>query len=527
MRVLLLGNVNMAPLVDALSELDAELGGFDDALLQLLDPASRAHAADVNAVVVHLDGDEFLGRGHAASELVKAVESFVERNPGKLVVLNTFSVSPEEPSSYAVALAEKSSRLAQAREANARLRELARRRPAALLLDLELLYWRFGADSLVSDTFFYLGRIRYTNRMFRELARHIEQLLRGALDRGRKVLALDADGILWRGVIGEDGVGGIGLSEEGAGKAHRDFQALVRDLGNTGVLLVLLSKNEASDVESAFLEHPMMVLSLDDFAASRIDWEPKEANLRAVAGQLGLGLDSFVFLDDSPVEREWMRRALPEVAVPEVPARIEELPRWFLREVVYPFFPRTRLTAEDRERKSRYRARGQREQTRRTLSPDSFLASLDIRLDLELDPRRHLTRASQLSQRTNQFNLTGRRWNVAEMQALLDGPDHEVFLLDYSDRFGREGIVGLLVVDLAAGEIENLLLSCRVIGRGVERTLVECAEAAVRRRGGREVHGCFVPSGRNAPAADLFERCGFVAVGTDPDGTRRWRKELS
>jgi len=525
MRALLLGNVNLAPIAGEFRELEVELGGYDDWLPQLLAPGSAAHSAEIEVVVVHLDGDEFFGRGGDVEELIAAAGAFRERNPSKLLVLNSFCTSPEDPATYA-APGEPGSRLSLERAANAKLLAFAKQHPGVLLLDLELLYRRFGADALVSDAFWYLGRVRYTKRMLRELARHLELLLRGALDRGRKLLVLDLDGTLWGGVLGEDGASGIALSEDGKGKVFRDLQKSLKALREAGVLLAIASKNNPDEVEAVFREHPMMVLSLADFAAVRVGWGAKDESLREIAAELSLGLDALVFLDDSPAERELVRRALPEVAVPEPPGRIEALPRWLLREVVYPFFPRWRTTAEDRARPAHYQARRERESAQSSLTHAGFLESLAIRIDFSLDPREHVERASQMTQRTNQFNVTTRRYTVPELRAIIGNSSHRTLLLSYEDRFGKEGIVGLAIVALETAEIDTLLLSCRVIGRGIEVALVAAAEAAARAHGVRRLSARFVPTGRNAPAADVFERCGYALVRSDADGTRHYAKEL-
>jgi len=525
MKALVISNVNMAPITAVLREITAEVPDYDDFMLQLVDGGSAAHREEFDIIISHIDGDVFLSGGCDPGEYTDAVRSFCERNPRKLVLVNTFCLKPETPTTYSNLWADSQSPLGLEHQANQLLVELAHSQQNVMLLDMGLLYRRFGHESLTSPTFWYLGRIRYTQRMMKELARHMEQLLRGYLNQARKVLVLDADNTLWGGVIGEDGLSGIELSEDGKGKVYRDFQERVKFLHRMGVLLALNSRNNLAEVEEAF-GHPMMVLSLEEFSAVEVNWEDKDENMRCIAQKLGVGLDSMVFIDDSARDRAWVSSRLEEIAVPEFPSEVENLPDWFLRDVAYPYFPRYRLTDEDLARPAQYAVRSRRDQARRELGRDEFIKGLDIKLNFALDPAQSIERASQLTQKTNQFNVTTRRYSVPETQAMVEDPLCCVLLVDYEDRFGKEGIIGLAIVNLDEGEIDSLLLSCRVIGRDVENVLLREAEAAIRQAGRKRARASFIPTAKNAPASQLFPMNGYKLVSEDPEGRKLFEKDL-
>ena len=526
MKTLVLGNTNLAPLRDVMRELDLEFGDYGDYRLQLHDRGARAHASDVERLLLILDGDLLFAEGQDPAELVGEIAAFADAHPTKQVLVTTWSVDPASPRSYAEIWAEEGSPLEWQARGRAELVEAARQRANLLVLDMDLVVSALGRERLLAPNFWYLGRIRYSQIGFERIGSHLRQLLRAARYESRKVLVLDLDGTLWGGTLGEEGFGGIRLSEDGEGRVYRDLQQAILSLRQTGVLLALSSKNDREAVEEVFEKHPMMRLRLEDFAALRVDWREKDEHLREIAAELGLGLDSLVFLDDSPRERAWIEARLPEVAVPPFPERLEELPHWFRDQVAMGHFPRYRLTSEDRMRPKRYAARRSRLREEALLGRESFLQSLEIRIDTDLDPSRHVERAAQLTQRTNQFNLTARRYSAEEISLRARDPGWKVILARYEDRFGAEGIVGVALVDLRSGEIDSLLASCRVLGRGVEQALLGRAEDSVREAGHQRCVASFRPSGRNQRAREFLPSAGYRVLETRAGGEIRYERSL-
>jgi FkbH-like protein len=334
-------------------------------------------------------------------------------------------------------------------------------------------------------------------------------------------VAVDADNTLWGGVVGEDGALGVLLGDDFPGSAYRDFQKLLLHWRRQGVLLTLLSRNNEADVWEVFDRRPEMVLRREDVSGWRIGWEPKPDNLRALAEAMSLGLDSFVFIDDDPMEVERMRAAWPEVAcvqLPADPARIvDEVARHRL-------FERLRTTTEDRGRAGMMADEGRRSELRSRLSPQEFLASLQLRVRVFDAAEEHVARITQLVNKTNQFNLTTLRRDEAEIRRLMAAADHRVYGLSAQDRFGDYGLTGAAILrDLGPScEIDTFLLSCRILGREVETAFLAALAREAGRRGRREMVARYVPTARNAPAADFLPRHGFAR---DPAG--RWMAALA
>lgn len=526
MKLLVLSNVNVAPIAGRLEGHDVSLGEYGDVVRVLADPTSDAYAGELDALVVLVDGDELLGAGDLAGELVEALAAYAAARPDVLVIASTVCADPATPLSYGAPLTDESG-WSRGIEANAALRRLTETHPNIALLDVNLVFDRHGRERLVAPTFWYAGRIPYTTLWFEECARHLGGLLDAYRSRARKVLVFDLDGTMWGGVLGEDGPGGIELGEDGVGKCYRDLQRRVQELQGTGVLLAVASKNEPADVDKVLAEHPMMVIRSADLATQRVDWNDKVTSLVSIAGELSLGLDSLVFLDDSPAERALVAEHLPEVAVPDFPTRPELLPTWFVREVVFPFFPKLRALDSDRAKTEQYRARGERARAiGSSVDLDGFLERLAMQIDLRVDDGFLVDRAAQMTQKTNQFNLTMQRFTPGEVQEMVDSTRHVVVTLGYSDRFGDEGVVGLAILDTETASVVVFLLSCRVIGRGVEDRLLERVEQAAGERGLDAILCTFVPAQRNGVASEFLGRRGWTEVETRPSGEVHYRRDL-
>ena len=312
----------------------------------------------------------------------------------------------------------------------------------------------------------------------------------------RKVLALDLDNTLWEGVVGEDGIDGI--------SPRTDFQREIKALKDRGILLVALSKNNPEDVEPVWSDR-RMVLKREDFVAMAIDWGCKADNLGRIAGELNLSADAFVFVDDNPVQREEMRAKRPEVAVPEFPPDLSRL------------FPARPLTAEDRDKTEQYRAEAERRRLAASVPHGEWLARLGIHTDVRRAATEDVPRLAQLSQKTNQFNVTDSRLTEGEVGALLADPRQVVLVLRAGDRYGEQGLVAFAraTVDGTRAEIADFVMSCRVMDRGIEDALLAALERELAARGVTTVTAAFRPTGRNEPARTLFARLGYATAGAN------------
>jgi FkbH-like protein len=375
--------------------------------------------------------------------------------------------------------------------------------------------WEWHARALGSAVFhdprlWYLARMRLNPRGLSALAELLARHIAARHGASAKIAAVDLDGVLWGGVVGEAGLRGIELGEEGVGLAFQDFQRELLRLRDLGILLALCSKNNPSDAHEILERHPGMVLRREHFAAERINWHDKATNLHELAVELDLGIGSFVFLDDNPIERGWVRQALPEVLVPELPDDPVERPA-MLRDM--PCFQRIVLTDADRGRAADYQAeRSRRVFAKTAASFEDFLASLEQQATIEPVSDASLARAAQLCQRTNQFNLTTRRHDAAELERMLGEDDTELYTLAVGDRFSDSGITGLAILRFShdEAEIDTFLMSCRILGRRLEDVLLAFLAERAEARGARFLVGRFTHTAKNAQVADFYSERGFT-----------------
>jgi FkbH-like protein len=353
----------------------------------------------------------------------------------------------------------------------------------------------------------------------------VARLLAAIRGRARKCLVLDLDNTLWGGVVGDDGVERFVIGQgSAAGEAFTGIQQYARRLKERGIVLAVCSKNDRAIAESAFAQHPDMVLALDDFAAFFANWDDKATNLRRIAETLDLGLDSLVFVDDNPAERALVRAELSAVEVPELP----DDPALFVRAISDGgYFEAVSFTDEDLARARRYQDNQQRAQELATATDmDGFLRGLAMTLWVGPIDSRTLVRVTQLVNKTNQFNVTTRRYTEPALQAFVADPRNLALQFRLVDRLGDNGLIAVL---LAAGsgdtlEIDTLLMSCRVLGRGVEQAMINELVSRAVARGLGTITGSYHPTARNAMVADLFARLGFTSAGpADDAGVTHWR----
>lgn len=321
----------------------------------------------------------------------------------------------------------------------------------------------------------------------------------------KKCIVLDLDNTLWGGVAGEDGKDGIALAMDERGSAYMAFQQALRDLHDRGIILAINSHNNENDALDIIDTHPNMILKRPHFAAMRLNWDDKAENLRALAKELNIGLDSMVFLDDSPVQRELVKATLPEVEVPEMPTDPSLYTQLLLS---LPYFETETITDEDKMRGNFYVTERLRlEAQKRYQSRDAFLESLGLSLEVQQDDTPSIARIAQLTEKTNQFNTNKRPYTEEEMGALMNDPRYAVFHARATDRFGDHGIIAVAIVEKAEAEwhVRTMLMSCRVFDRGIEQAFAHAIAAAARAEGASSVVFDFTPTEKNTPAQTFLE----------------------
>ena len=393
------------------------------------------------------------------------------------------------------------------------------------LLPLRQVLSRTAGERGQSRKLYYMARMRHGDAALRQIAHYSMRYLKPLKGLTRKCVVVDLDGTLWGGVVGEVGPEGIQLGPTAPGVEFVDFQEALLNLTKRGILLAVCSKNNPEDVMPVLREHKHMVLREEHFAALRINWRNKAENLADIAEELNIGLDSLVFLDDNPVERELVRQMLPGVLTVELPKDASQY-RSTLENLTD--FELLALTKEDEQRASQYQANRRRQALERSsASLDAYLHSLEIRAEIARAERHHVTRLVQMLNKTNQFNTTTRRYQAPEIERFVASPDHGVYVLEVADRFGEHGLVGAAIVRRERERwcIDNLLLSCRVMGLSVETVLLKRIYDAARLCDVPQLVGEFIPTAKNGPTADFYQRHGFQLSG-DGDGAQSWTLDL-
>lgn len=398
---------------------------------------------------------------------------------------------------------------------------------SGLLFDVDGLARAVGTAHWFDQRQWHAAKLPFAHDLVPLYADHAMRLVAGVGGASRKCLVLDLDNTLWGGVVGDDGLQGLVLGQgDAVGEAFVAVQQAAAWLRSRGVILAICSKNDADVARGAFAEHPDMVLRLDDIAVFQANWQDKATNLQAIARTLGIGTEALVLLDDSPAERELVRMTLPEVAVPELTADPADYPLLLL---AAGYFESVSFTDEDRQRAGLYRANAVRAELAASATDmAAYLASLDMVVRLSAFDSTGRSRIAQLTQRSNQFNLTTRRYDEAAIEAFEMRPDVFTLQVRLADRCGDNGMISIVICIQAGSEwiIDTWLMSCRVLNRRVEEAVLDVLAATGRSRGITRLTGHYLPTERNGMVRGHYPRLGF-APGPSADGVDVWHLDLA
>jgi len=491
---------------------------------EVLDPASGLYAFQPDIVIIGLHWRD-LHLPPVTEEPESAVRSRVAEVTGLWEALNAtarvhiiqygFDLPAEEPWGYlAAALPGGRERVIHA--VNQSLRQQAEAKNVSII-DTQRIAMEVGLARWSDPLMWSKARQHPGPEALPALAEALIAQVRAVCGLSRKVLACDLDNTLWGGVIGEDGLAGIRIGPgTPEGEAHAALQMYLKELAARGILLAVCSKNNPADAELPFREHSGMVLRLDDFAVFIANWSDKATNLRSLSSELSLGIDSFVFLDDNPIERDWIRAQLPQVAVPEPGPSIYGFLAALDRGR---YFETLVLSKEDRTRSMQYRGEAQRRQLQsEAQSLDDFLAGLEMQAACQPVSSKNLERVTQLTNKTNQFNLTTRRYTQAQVEELAARTDCWTGVFQLEDKFGDYGLIGVIFCGpstAAVWEIDTWLMSCRVLGRRMEQFMFDQLVRAAQAAGIHELIGVYRPTAKNPLVAHHYESLGFEPINKD------------
>ncbi len=478
-----------------------EFGEFDRLEQTLLDPDS-IFMSNVNGLNIVLTRPEDLISDRdkegtiRADRLLSAIRSYAVSNKG-LIVSNL----PPVVSSFFNGQPQTADKLRQWWQQQLESIE------GIQILDFATVIEDVGRVNARDASFEAIARAPYSQITYQELAIAITRLARSIFLPAKKVLALDCDGILWGGVVGEDGIDGIALSNDYPGRSFRLFQQHLLELKSRGILLVLVSKNEAADVWNVFDNHPEMVLNRSDIASYKINWQPKSTNLRKLADELNLGLDSFVFVDDSPIECLEVRTNSPEVTVIDLPTEpalyVETLAKLWC-------FDAATITTEDSNRTELVLQERQRRESKTNVTNlETYLASLELVVEIRSAQARDLPRIAQLTQKTNQFNLSLIRRSLTEIQQI--SASSSILALNLQDRFGDYGLVGAAILNRQNEDLylDTFLMSCRALGRGVEQLFLSTIFDLASQQDVKTIVAPYCVGARNSQVKTFLSDRGF------------------
>jgi FkbH-like protein len=392
--------------------------------------------------------------------------------------------------------------------------------PRAYLFDMDGVAARFGKARAFNKAMYHLAKMPWQEGLLPHLADELLRYAQAHLGRTKKCLVLDLDNTLWGGVLGEEGPDGIEIGPGGAvAEAFLDFQRTIAMLKSRGIMLAINSKNNEEDVREAFRLRAEMPLKLEDFSAVRVNWQNKHENLLAIAEELNIGVDSLVFVDDNPAECALIEEMLPDVRIVRLPADPADYAEVLLDLME---FEKLGITAEDRAKTRQYQEQRQRAEHRETVGDlDAYLASLRTEIRIRAPSDGNRARVHQLFSKTNQFNVTTKRYSPADIDRFMSDERFVLRTIEATDRFGPLGLIGVYLIDLTNGVpcVDSFLMSCRAIGRGIETAVMNTIkEEFLQNRRHEALLADFVPTKKNVPAQRFYASQGFALVAEGEDG---------
>jgi FkbH-like protein len=541
-RLAVLSNATIDLIVPALAasglrhgiDLEIVQPSYDQVAQEALNPDSRVNSAKPDAVLFALDyralplklaigdADTAAGIVQGALGYLQALCQGIKSNSNAVCILQTFAPPAEAlfgnlDRSISGTLKNMLERI------NSGLAEFARAE-GHVVFDTASLAETVGLANWHDPQLWNMAKFPFADGFIPLYADHVSRIIGAIRGKSRKALILDLDNTVWGGVIGDDGLEGIKIAQgDAAGEAHLAVQRLALDLRQRGIVLAVSSKNTDEVARTPFQQHPEMLLRLDHIAVFQANWNDKATNIQAIAAELSLGLDAMVFLDDNPAERGLVRKLLPQVAVPELP----EEPALYARTLAAAgYFEAIAFAAEDLQRAGYYQENAKRAVLQKQVGGvDAYLASLDMTISFRPFDATGRMRIVQLINKSNQYNLTTRRYTDPEVSEAENDPDVFTLQVRLADIFGDNGMISVVICRLAekgVWRIDTWLMSCRVLGRKVEHMVLREILEHARRAGVGKIAGVYIPTDRNKLVVDHYSKLGFAKTREDASGLTEW-----
>lgn len=395
---------------------------------------------------------------------------------------------------------------------NQSLYDLERQYPNVKILELKSFSSQFSNVDLIDWKYYYIAEMSLNPKLSAYFSRWFENQINGINMIRKKCLIFDLDNTIWGGILGEVGCYNLQIGGNYPGNAFLDFQKSILELQKSGVILVICSKNNESDVQEVWDRNPNLLIRKDHLSLYKINWKNKAENIQEIINQLNIGPESMVFIDDNPSERELIKQYFPEIEVPEFPVHPYMLPT-FIKELTDKYFSVYRITDEDLNKTNQYRDYALRKNIKREFADYSeYLQNLRITIEILSADRMTIPRIAQLTQKTNQFNLTTKRYSETDLYSLIDN-GYNIFPINVSDRLGNSGITGLIILSVDYGnksaEIDTFLLSCRILGKDIEIAFMNFILNKMKMNGIHLIKGIYIKTAKNGQVADFYEKMGF------------------
>ena len=536
-RIALLGSFTLNGLAETLRVMCAEkkiqcttyVGGYNQYNQEILSTDSNLYKFSPDISFLLIDSRTILGDlfyypysmskeerkkfvDKKIDEIQKLIQAFEKKTNSKLVITN-FSI----PTFSTHGIIETKTDYGQRQmitELNNRLANMFSNSNSIFIYDFNNFVSKYGEKNVFDDKQFLFGDMKISLDYIPYLANDLLSYIIGYLGISKKCIVIDLDNTLWGGIVGEDGFNGINLGPEPSGNAYMEFQRVLLSLYQRGIILAINSKNNYEDAIKVIKEHPYMILREDHLASLRINWNDKISNMKEIANELNIGLDSIVFFDDDPVNREYTKINLPQVLtvdLPKDPSKYAEVIKSMNE------FSVLNITSEDRQRGRMYTEQRKRNELEKS-TPDleRFLKQLDLKISIKNANEFTIPRISQLTLKTNQFNLTTKRYQEADIKKFSQDQNYMVGCAQVEDKFGDNGITGVFIIHKENPKewfIDTFLLSCRVMGREVEKGILGYILNKARESGVERIKAQFIPSQKNKPIEDFLPSCGFQKEG--------------
>ncbi len=500
---------------------EVHFGNYDMILQEVMDPESHFSKNKPDLIILSLKLESFLPdyetgnwnfhdvRGQLSELLIQ-----VMNNVSGPLVINNF-ISPFYSMNGIIGDVAENSNQRRIQRLNSFIEDFAAKNSSQVMLaNWERIIRKLGEELSIDYRFWYSSKSPFKKDFLNEYAKVVANIGKILAGKVKKCLVLDCDNTLWGGIIGEDGMDGIKLdNHEFPGKVYYDFQKSILLLAERGILITLCSKNNEEDVMDVLENHPHSLIKRKHLAAWRVNWKNKAENIISLSEDLNLGLDSFVFVDDSEIECDLVKKMVPEVDVLQVPKKIYLLPSLLM---THGQLDTLTETNEDRQRTILYQTDAKRKEASKSFATiDEYLYSLDLHAKIHLVEDQEVARVAQLTQKTNQFNLTTKRYTEQDIQQFGKLTDNAVLSLTVQDRFGSSGLTGVLIAkkENSTGYIDSLLLSCRVLGRKLEYAFVDyCLKYLEGQWSIAKWMAEYMPTKKNAQVANFWSEMGFQIV---------------